>query len=83
MHVLIVAKTRQEYETTVRSYDRAFDAHNEYHWITSKEQIRGYQMPVQIRFIGTWAELPDAPTLEAFAQIITGSPVKTDGQING
>lgn len=79
MDVLIIAKTKQEFDATVAGYNSPYDKKNRYHHITTQEQMRGYKMPVQIRFIGSWWELPDAPTLEFYASHIIGAPVETNG----
>lgn len=75
MDVLIIAKTKAEYDACVATYNRPYDRQNKYHHITTEEQMRGYRMPVQIRFIGNWWELPQAPTLEFYASHIIGAPV--------
>jgi hypothetical protein len=71
VNVLIIAKTRQEFEACKATYDRAWDRKNSYHWIRTMEQMRGFQMPVQIRFVGDWHDLEDAPTLEEYAEWLT------------
>jgi hypothetical protein len=76
MDVLIICKTKDEFDQTVASYNRPFDQKNNYHHITTQEQMQGYHMPVQIRFVGNWWELDDAPTLEFYAQHIVGAPAQ-------
>ena len=73
MDVLIIAKTKSEFDATVATYNREYDKRNRYHHITTKEQMQGYRMPVQIRFVGNYWELPDAPTLEYYAQHIVSA----------
>jgi hypothetical protein len=78
MHVLIITPTDAEFQATVAGYHIQWDRENEYHHVTTKEQMQGYRMPVQIRFVGNWWEMPDAPTLEFYAQHIISSPPKTE-----
>jgi hypothetical protein len=74
MDVLIITPTKEEFESTVATYNGHWTKDNKYHHIRTKEEMAGYQMPVQIRFVGRWWELPDAPTLEFYSQHIVGAP---------
>ena len=74
MDVLIIAPTKAEFEAVVATYDKAWHKENRYHHITKREDMRGSHMPVQIRFVGNWWELPEAPTLEFYAEHITKAP---------
>lgn len=74
MNVLIIAKTRAEFDAVRATYNSPYDKQNVYHHITTKEQMQSFRMPVRIRFVGNWWKLPDAPTLEFYAGHIIGAP---------
>lgn len=76
MNVLIIAPTRQEFDETVASYDERLRKTHEFIHITKREDMLGYAMPVQIRFVGRWWELPEAPSLEWYAEHIIRAPVE-------
>lgn len=78
MNVLIVAKTESEFRETVKSYDPILRQRNRFHHITTQEQMHGFRMPVQIRFVGQWQDLPEAPSVEKYAQHIVGAE-QTEG----
>ena len=71
MHVLIIAPNRNEFDSCVATYDPTFRAKNQFHHVTRPEQMRGYTMPLQVRFVGDYRSLPDVPELEALAKILT------------